>query len=188
MRLWVRSLAPLSGLRIWLCCELQCGSQTQLDLALLWLWNRLEVAVLIWPLAWELPYAAGVALKRKNIYIITYYILLYIHIHHYICILHITIFTHMSLYVPIIQHITYTFYWWGNKSLEEVTCLGHILGKWQCGKVVIQIIVLCLVFCLFFFQFSVSPIKEQSNNVCKFPAYDSLFLISYGTTKQFKNI
>ena len=27
-RLWVQSLASLSGLRIWHCCELQCGLQT----------------------------------------------------------------------------------------------------------------------------------------------------------------
>ena len=30
MRLWVRSLASLSGLRIWHCCALWCGLQTQL--------------------------------------------------------------------------------------------------------------------------------------------------------------
>ena len=36
------------------------------DLALLWLWCRPAAAALIRPLAWELPYAAGVALKSKN--------------------------------------------------------------------------------------------------------------------------
>ena len=36
------------------------------DLALLWLWRRLAVAPLTQPLAWELPYAAGAALKRKR--------------------------------------------------------------------------------------------------------------------------
>ena len=36
------------------------------DLALLWLWFRLAAAAPIRPLAWELPYAAGVALKRKK--------------------------------------------------------------------------------------------------------------------------
>ena len=40
----------------------KCGS----DLALLWLWCRPAAAVPIQPLAWELPYAAGVALKRKK--------------------------------------------------------------------------------------------------------------------------
>ena len=39
------------------------------DLALLWLWCRwcrLAAAVPIQSLAWELPYAAGVALKRQE--------------------------------------------------------------------------------------------------------------------------
>ena len=36
------------------------------DPALLWLWCRLAVAAMIQPLAWELPYAADVALKRKR--------------------------------------------------------------------------------------------------------------------------
>ena len=34
--------------------------------ALLWLWGRLAAAALIQPLAWELPYVAGVVLKRKK--------------------------------------------------------------------------------------------------------------------------
>ena len=37
------------------------------DPALLWLWCRLAASVLIWPLAWELPYTVGVALKRQKI-------------------------------------------------------------------------------------------------------------------------
>ena len=36
------------------------------DLALLWLWCRPATAALIPRLAWELPFAAGVALKRKK--------------------------------------------------------------------------------------------------------------------------
>ena len=35
------------------------------DPALLWLWCRLATAALIPPLAWELPYATGAALKNK---------------------------------------------------------------------------------------------------------------------------
>ena len=35
--------------------------------ALLWLWHRLAAAGPIRPLAWELPYAAGTALKKQNI-------------------------------------------------------------------------------------------------------------------------
>ena len=33
---------------------------------LLWLWRRPAAAVPVQPLAWELPYAAGAALKRKK--------------------------------------------------------------------------------------------------------------------------
>ena len=40
----------------------RCGS----DLALLCLWCRLAAAALIQPLAWELVYASGVALKIKK--------------------------------------------------------------------------------------------------------------------------
>ena len=36
------------------------------DPALLWLWHRLAAAAPTRPLAWELPYAAGVALKREK--------------------------------------------------------------------------------------------------------------------------
>ena len=50
MKMWVRSLTLLSGLRIW-CCEL---------------WLRLAASALIPPLAWEHPYATGAALKNKN--------------------------------------------------------------------------------------------------------------------------
>ena len=40
----------------------RCGS----DPALLWLWCRLAAAIPIQPLAWELPHAAGAAVKRKK--------------------------------------------------------------------------------------------------------------------------
>ena len=36
------------------------------DLALLWLWCRLAAVAPTGPLAWEPPYAAGVALKRPK--------------------------------------------------------------------------------------------------------------------------
>ena len=36
------------------------------DPALLWLWCRLEAMAPIQPLAWELPYVLGVALRRQN--------------------------------------------------------------------------------------------------------------------------
>ena len=51
MRAQAQSLALLSGLRIWLCCEL---------------WCRLEATALIQPLALEPPYAVDAALKRQT--------------------------------------------------------------------------------------------------------------------------
>ena len=66
MRLWVRPLASLSGLRIWCYCELWYRCRRGLDLALQWLWGRLAAIALIRPLAWEPPYATGVALKRQK--------------------------------------------------------------------------------------------------------------------------
>ena len=40
----------------------RCGS----DPVLLWLWCRPAAAALIQPVAWELPYAMGAALKKKK--------------------------------------------------------------------------------------------------------------------------
>ena len=40
----------------------RCGS----DPMLLWLWHRPPAAALMWPLAWEPPYAMGTALKRQK--------------------------------------------------------------------------------------------------------------------------
>ena len=65
MRLWVRSLALPIGLRIWHCRELwciECGWDPELS----WLWCWPAAAALIRPLAWELPYATGAALRKKN--------------------------------------------------------------------------------------------------------------------------
>ena len=47
---------------------MSCGVSCRhgLDLALLCLWHRLAAAVPIRPVAWELPYTTGVALKRKK--------------------------------------------------------------------------------------------------------------------------
>ena len=42
------------------------GHRYSLDEVLLWLWCRPIAAALNRPLAWELPHAAGVALKRKK--------------------------------------------------------------------------------------------------------------------------
>ena len=59
MRMQVQSLALLSGLWIWHCYKLWCRLQ-------MGLWCRLAAAALIRRLACELPYALGVALKRKK--------------------------------------------------------------------------------------------------------------------------
>ena len=47
---------------------LSCGicCRHGLDPKLLWLWCRLAAAALIWPLAWKLPFAAPVALKKAK--------------------------------------------------------------------------------------------------------------------------
>ena len=47
---------------------MSCGVDHRhgLDLALLWLWRRLEAVASTGPLAWESPYAADVALKSKK--------------------------------------------------------------------------------------------------------------------------
>ena len=65
MRMWVQSLASLSGLGFGIavsCVGHRCGS----DLALLWLANRPADAALIRPLDWKHPYAMSAALKKKN--------------------------------------------------------------------------------------------------------------------------
>ena len=42
------------------------GRRCGLDAPLLWLWRRLAAAVLIQPLAQELPYATDAAIKRRQ--------------------------------------------------------------------------------------------------------------------------
>ena len=42
------------------------GRRHGLDPTLLWLWCRLAAVALIGPLAWEPPYAAGVALEKAK--------------------------------------------------------------------------------------------------------------------------
>ena len=66
MRTQVQSQALLSGLRIWRFCELWGRSQ-------MWLRSGVALAVAwaiatapIQPLAWEFPYAADVAIRRKQ--------------------------------------------------------------------------------------------------------------------------
>ena len=67
MRMRVRSLALLSGLRI-SGVALSCGVGHRCDLnpTLPWLWCKPKAVALIWPLAWEPLYAVGTALKRQK--------------------------------------------------------------------------------------------------------------------------
>ena len=67
IRLYVPSLALLSGFRIRHCCELWCRLQMGSDPVLLWLWLWCRPAAVapIQALAWETPYASGAALKKQ---------------------------------------------------------------------------------------------------------------------------
>ena len=64
MRLRVRSLASLSGLRIWHCPELCAGHRCSSDLALLWC-RRGSYSSNLTP-SLETSIAAGAALKNKQ--------------------------------------------------------------------------------------------------------------------------
>ena len=66
MRLQVRSLALLSGLRIRHCHSCGVGHRHCSDAALLWLWRRPVATALIGPLAWETPHAVGAALEKTK--------------------------------------------------------------------------------------------------------------------------
>ena len=66
MRMPVWSLALLSGLWIRRCHSHGVGRRLGSDPTWLWLWRRPAATSLFWPLAWEPPSAAGMALKRKN--------------------------------------------------------------------------------------------------------------------------
>ena len=63
MRLWIRSLALLSELRIQRCRELWCRLQKRLGsrVAVALVWRRPVATAPIRPLAWEPPYAARAA-------------------------------------------------------------------------------------------------------------------------------
>ena len=45
---------------------MQLGSDVAMTVVLPWLWYKLAVAALIQPLAWELTYAIGAAIKKKK--------------------------------------------------------------------------------------------------------------------------
>ena len=66
MRIRVQSLASLSvwGSGIAVTCGVDCRHGS--DPVWLWLWWRLAAVAMIRPLAWELPYATGVAINSKQ--------------------------------------------------------------------------------------------------------------------------
>ena len=66
VRMRVQSLASLTELSIRHCHKLWHRSQRQLRSGIAMAVSVAEAAALIQPLAWELPYATGVALKNKN--------------------------------------------------------------------------------------------------------------------------
>ena len=66
MRIEVRFLASLSGLRMQRCHELQCRSQMRLRSDVAGLWCGPAAPAPIQPLALESPYASGMALKRPT--------------------------------------------------------------------------------------------------------------------------
>ena len=57
---WVMDPALLRAVVADMCCRHAS------DLVLLWLWLWLPAAAPIWPLAWELPNAPGVALEKQK--------------------------------------------------------------------------------------------------------------------------
>ena len=76
----------------------RCGS----DPMLLWLWCRWAATAPIQPLAWELPYAASVALKRqKKVYVLFMYLCVYIYIYIYILCIYVYILYIYIMYLCI---------------------------------------------------------------------------------------
>ena len=64
----VSSLALLMGYRFGVAPSCGVGRRLGSDPALPWLWCRPSAVAPIRPLAWELPCAAGAALKSKSIH------------------------------------------------------------------------------------------------------------------------
>ena len=62
----IRSQASLRGEGSGVAVSCGVGHRRGSDLALLWLWCRPAAAAPIRPLAWDLPYTAGAALKREK--------------------------------------------------------------------------------------------------------------------------
>ena len=64
LTLFLRSLALLDVLRIWYCCNLQCMSQMQLRYSVAMAMVQALADPLSQPLAWKLPYAIRMNVKR----------------------------------------------------------------------------------------------------------------------------
>ena len=59
-------MASLSGLRVQHCCKLRHMSQMWFGFGIAVAVVKASVVAVIGPLAWEIPHATGVALKRKK--------------------------------------------------------------------------------------------------------------------------
>ena len=60
---------PIPGLTQWVkgsVAAVSCGVGGRYNSGLAWLWRRLAAAVLIGPLAWELPHATLATIKKQN--------------------------------------------------------------------------------------------------------------------------
>jgi len=66
MRVWVQSLASLSGLSISIAMSCGVGHSLGSDPVLVGLWCRLAATAPIQHLGWEHPYASCVTLKRQK--------------------------------------------------------------------------------------------------------------------------
>ena len=66
MEMQVQSLALLSGLRTWCCCELQCRLQRRLGPGISVAVEEARATAPIRLLICKLPYAMGTALKRQK--------------------------------------------------------------------------------------------------------------------------
>ena len=69
MRIWVWSLASLSGLGSGFVVSCGVGRRCSAESMLLWLWCRPAAKASIWPLAWEFPYAEVLSsLPKRHIF------------------------------------------------------------------------------------------------------------------------
>ena len=66
MKIWVRSLALLSGEGSGVAVSCGVGCRHGSDPELLWLWHSSVATAPIGPLAWDLPCAVSAALKLKK--------------------------------------------------------------------------------------------------------------------------